>query len=94
MFTVQSFGKFNDSKIFNTNPENNLVEEIESLYKANKYDLLTMIDDSKEELSGFFMFNTSLYKSATITKCIEQYKLVLTSMLGNGTIDDVVSVSE
>lgn len=92
MFTVQSFGKFNDSKIFNTNPENNLVDEIESLYKANKYDLLTMIDDSKEELSGFFMFDTNLYNSATITKFIEEYKLVLISMLGNkdGTIDNVV----
>ena len=92
MFNVQSFGKFNDSKIFNTNPENNLVDEIESLYKANKYDLLTMIDDSKEDLSGFFMFDTNLYNSATITKFIEEYKLVLISMLANkdGTIDNVV----
>ncbi|WP_392564159.1 amino acid adenylation domain-containing protein [Orbus wheelerorum] len=74
MFGVQSFGAVDeeDPKALFTPYTADIAH-----YKIAKFDLSTMLDDSKEAISGVFNYATALYNKDTIERYINVYCYIL-----------------
>ncbi|WP_392562287.1 amino acid adenylation domain-containing protein [Orbus sturtevantii] len=74
MFGVQSFGSLaqTDSQALFTSYQTKMAQ-----YKVAKFDLSTMLDDSKDAISGIFNYATALFKAETIEGYIKTYCYIL-----------------
>jgi len=78
MFGVQSFGKSNNDNMFSSIDKDNI--SLYRQYKAARFDLTVMLDDSEAEIKGSFNYATSLFTEETISGYIATYKHILTQI--------------
>ncbi|NOU19599.1 MAG: amino acid adenylation domain-containing protein, partial [Bacteroidales bacterium] len=80
MFSVQSFGTHGKAQEQQKNYFKLL--QTESAYNVEKFDLSIFINDSKEELTVFISYATSLFRQDTIERLIRHYQRLLVRLAG------------
>ena len=74
MFSVQPFGHIESTELAHLLT---LYHTPQADYQPAKFDITTLLDDSRESISGVFNYATSLFKAATIEQFIVCYKTIL-----------------
>lgn len=79
MFGVQSFAS---TSLQGTEDLFVLYQAQTAHYQPAKFDIMTMLDDSKPEISGVFNYATSLFTEQTINHYIDVYQHILKQFIG------------
>ncbi len=77
MFSVQSFE-------FENSPEVNRyfkTESLEDIHAVTKFDLLIILNDAKDQLTGTINYATSLFEASTINRFISYYERILNQLV-------------
>ena len=77
MFSVQNFE-------FENSPEVNRyfkTESLEDIHAVTKFDLLIILNDAKDQLTGTINYATSLFEASTINRFISYYERILNQLV-------------